>query len=99
SMGKMSLALDIMRHVGVAMKQAVGIFSLEMSKDQLVDRLLSAQSDVNLWKIRTGNLNDDDFEKIGQAMGELSESPIFIDDAAGSNIMEIRAKARRLQAE
>jgi replicative DNA helicase len=99
SMGKTSLALDIMRHVAVDLKQSVGIFSLEMSKDQLVDRLLSSQSDVNLWKIRTGNLNDDDFEKIGQAMGELSESPIFIDDAAGSNIMEIRTKARRLQAE
>ncbi|HYV33693.1 MAG TPA: replicative DNA helicase, partial [Candidatus Limnocylindria bacterium] len=99
SMGKTSLALDIMRHVAVDLKQPVGIFSLEMSKDQLVDRLLSSQSDVNLWKIRTGHLNDNDFEKIGQAMGELSESPIFIDDAAGSNIMEIRTKARRLQAE
>lgn len=99
SMGKTSLALDIMRHVGVNAKIPVGIFSLEMSKDQLVDRLLSAQSDVNLWKIRTGHLNDEDFEKIGQAMGELSEAPIFIDDAAGSNIMEIRTKARRLQSE
>jgi replicative DNA helicase len=99
SMGKTSLALDIMRHVAVNLKAPVGIFSLEMSKDQLVDRLLSSQSDVNLWKIRTGHLNDDDFEKIGQAMGELSEAPIFIDDAAGSNIMEIRTKARRLQSE
>ncbi len=99
SMGKTSLALDIMRHVGVNLKTPVGIFSLEMSKDQLVDKLLSSQSDVNLWKIRTGHLNDEDFEKIGQAMGELSESPIYIDDAAGSNIMEIRTKARRLQSE
>ncbi len=99
SMGKTSLALDIMRHVGVNLKKPVGIFSLEMSKDQLVDRFLSAQSDVNLWKIRTGHLNDSDFEKIGEAMGQLSEAPVFIDDAAGSNIMEIRTKARRLQAE
>lgn len=99
SMGKTSLALDIMRNVAVNAKVPVGIFSLEMSKDQLVDRLLSSQSDVNLWKIRTGHLNDDDFEKIGQAMGELSESPIYIDDAAGSNIMEVRTKARRLQSE
>jgi replicative DNA helicase len=99
SMGKTSLALDIIRHVSVSLKVPVGIFSLEMSKDQLVDRLLSAQSDVNLWKIRTGHLNDQDFEKIGEAMGVLSESPIFIDDAAGSNIMEIRTKARRLQSE
>jgi len=99
SMGKTSLALDILRHVGVHQKKPVGIFSLEMSKDQLVDRLLSAESDVNLWKIRTGHLNDTDFEQIGEAMGALSEAPIFIDDAAGSNIMEIRTKARRLQAE
>ena len=99
SMGKTSLALDIIRHVGVDLKVPVGIFSLEMSKDQLVDRLLSSQSDVNLWKIRTGHLNDTDFEQIGQAMGILSEAPIFIDDAAGSNVMEVRTKARRLQSE
>ncbi len=99
SMGKTSLALDFMRHIAVNAKIPVGIFSLEMSKDQLVDRLLSSQSDVNLWKIRTGHLNDEDFEKIGEAMGKLSESPIFIDDTAGSNIMEVRTKARRLQME
>jgi len=99
SMGKTSMALDIMRHVGVNLKIPVGIFSLEMSKDQLVDRLLSSQSDVDGFKIRTGRLNEDDFEKIGEAMGVLSEAPIFIDDAAGSNIMEVRTKARRLQSE
>lgn len=99
SMGKTALALDIMRNIGVNLKVPVGIFSLEMSKDQLVDRLLSSQSDVNLWKIRTGHLNDEDFEKIGEAMGVLSEAPIFIDDAAGSNIMEVKTKARRLQSE
>lgn len=99
SMGKTALALDFMRNIGVNLKIPVGIFSLEMSKDQLVDRLLSSQSDVNLWKIRTGHLNDEDFEKIGEAMGVLSEAPIYIDDAAGSNIMEVRTKARRLQAE
>ncbi len=99
SMGKTSLALDIMRHIGVNLKVPVGIFSLEMSKDQLVDRLLSSQSNVDGWKIRTGHLNDEDFEKIGEAMGLLSEAPIYIDDAAGSNIMEVRTKARRLQAE
>lgn len=99
SMGKTALALDILRHVSVHAKTPTGIFSLEMSKDQLVDRLLSCQSDVNLWKIRTGQLNEVDFEKLGEAMGTLSEAPIFIDDAAGSNVMEIRTKARRLQAE
>lgn len=99
SMGKTAMALDIMRHAAVVSKIPVGIFSLEMSKDQLVDRLLSSQSDVNLWKIRTGNLKDTDFERLGESMGVLSEAPIFIDDSAGSNIMEVRTKARRLQAE
>lgn len=99
SMGKTALSLDIMRSIATQQKVPVGIFSLEMSKDQLVDRLLSAQSGIDFWKIRTGNLNDDDFEKIGESMGTLSEAPIFIDDAAGSNIMEVRTKARRLKAE
>jgi replicative DNA helicase len=99
SMGKTSLALDIIRNVSVNSKIPTGIFSLEMSKDELVDRLLASQSDVELWKIRTGNLNEQDFEKINYGMGTLSEAPIFIDDAAGSNIMELRTKARRLQTE
>lgn len=99
SMGKTSLALDVIRNVSVNAKIPTAIFSLEMSKDQLVDRLLSSQSGVNLWKIRTGHLNDDDFEKLGDAMGLLSEAPIYIDDTAGANIMEVRTKARRLQTE
>lgn len=99
SMGKTSLALDIIRHVGVEERKPVAIFSLEMSKDQLVDRLLSAQSGVNLFKIRSGQLNDNDFELLGEAMGALSEAPIYIDDASGANIMEVRTKARRLQTE
>ncbi len=103
SMGKTSLALDMARNVAVKSKVGVGIFSLEMSKDQLVDRLLSSEADVNLWKLRTGHLSEEgsnnDFNRIGEAMGRLSEAPIFIDDAAGSNIMEIRTKARRLQSE
>lgn len=99
SMGKTTLALDIMRHIAVEAKTPVGIFSLEMSKDQLVDRLLASQSGVDFWKIRTGNLNEEDFEKLNYGMGSLAEAPIFIDDAAGSNIMEVRTKARRLKAE
>lgn len=103
SMGKTSLALDIVRHVAVVERVPVGIFSLEMSKDQLVDRLLCAQAGVDLWKMRTGKLSDapghDDFPRIGQAMGVLSEAPIYIDDSPMSNIMEIRTKARRLQME
>lgn len=103
SMGKTSLALDMVRNVALAQKKSVGFFSLEMSKDQLVDRLLSAEADVDLWKMRTGKLNDmgpdNDFERIGHALGRLSEAQIFIDDSGSVNIMELRTKARRLQAE
>lgn len=103
SMGKTSLALDIARQVAIKSKTSVGIFSLEMSKEQLIDRLLCSEAGVNLWRMRTGKLSDreddDDFPKIGHAMGVLSEAPIFIDDSATANVMEIRTKARRLQAE
>lgn len=103
SVGKTSLALDIARHAAVKEKVPVGLFSLEMSKEQLVDRLLCAEANVDLWKMRTGNLSDrpdsNDFPKIGHAMGILSEAPIYIDDSPGNNVMQIRTKARRLQAE
>jgi replicative DNA helicase len=103
SMGKTSLALDMVRNVAISSKHPVAIFSLEMSKDQLVDRLLAAEADVDLWKMRTGKLSDmgpdNDFERIGHALGRLSEAPIFIDDSGSLNIMELRTKARRLQAE
>ncbi|MBU2028820.1 replicative DNA helicase, partial [Patescibacteria group bacterium] len=103
SIGKTSLALDLARQIAVQQKAPVGIFSLEMSSDQLIDRMLSAQSGVDLWRLRTGRLKsedgDDDFQKIGEAMGILSEAPIFIDDAGSSNVMEMRTMARRLQAE
>ncbi len=103
SIGKTSLALDLARQVAVQQKVPVGIFSLEMSSDQLIDRMLSAQSGVDLWRLRTGRLKsgdtDDDFQRIGEAMGILSEAPIFIDDAGSANVMEMRTMARRLQAE
>jgi replicative DNA helicase len=103
SVGKTSLALDVARYAATRAKVPVGIFSLEMSKEQLVDRLLCAEAGVDLWKMRTGRLSDrdedDDFPRIGHAMGILSEAPIYIDDSATSNIMEIRTKARRLQIE
>lgn len=103
SMGKTSLALDIVRNVAVGYKKPVAIFSLEMSKDQLVDRLLAAEAEVDLWKMRTGRLSDiganNDFERIGHALGRLSEAPIYIDDSGSLNIMELRTKARRLQSE
>jgi len=70
-----------------------------MSKEQLVDRLLCSEAGVDSWKLRTGNLSDEDFPKIGHAMGVLSEASIFIDDSVSTNVMEIRTKARRLQAE
>ncbi len=103
SMGKTSLALDVIRNVAMTEKKSVAIFSLEMSKDQLVDRILAAEADVDLWKMRTGKLNDlgpdNDFERIGHALGRLSEAKIFIDDSGSLNIMELRTKARRLQSE
>lgn len=103
SVGKTSLALDLARQAAIKNKAGVGIFSLEMSKEQLVDRMLCAQANVNLWKMRTGNLSDkdedNDFSKIAEAMGLLSEAPIYIDDSPNVSVMEIRAKCRRLQSE
>ncbi|MFA6513836.1 MAG: replicative DNA helicase [Patescibacteria group bacterium] len=103
SVGKTSFALDIARQAAIKSKEGVGIFSLEMSKEQLVDRMLCSQANVSLWKMRTGNLSDkegdNDFAKIGEAMGKLAEAPIYIDDSGTLSIMEIRAKARRLQME
>jgi len=103
SMGKTTFALDIVRQVAIKTKVPVAIFSLEMSKEQLVDRMLCAEAGVDLWKMRTGKLSthgeNDDFARIGHAIGILSESNIFIDDSATANIMEIRTKARRLQME
>lgn len=99
SMGKTSLALNIAHHVAVKEGIPVGVFSLEMSKEQLIDRLLASQSGIDSWKLRTGNLEDSDFPKINNAMAVLSEAPFFIDDSAVTNIMEMRTKARRLQSE
>lgn len=101
SVGKTTLALDIARLVAMKSKIPVGIFSLEMSKEQLVDRLICSEASVPLWQMRTGRLGHDgnEFERIGQALSTLAEAPIFIDDSPTATIMEIRAKARRLQME
>lgn len=103
SVGKTTFALDIARQIGVYSKVPVGIFSLEMGADQLIDRMLAAQAGVDLWRLRTGKLSSDgpnnDFERLSDAMGVLSEAPIFIDDSGSLNIMEMRTMARRLQAE
>jgi replicative DNA helicase len=101
--GKTTFALDLMRHIAIREKKSVGFFSLEMSRDQLVDRILSAEAGLPLYKIRNGQLSDapesDDFPRLGHAMGALSESKIYIDDLGSANIMEVRTKARRLQME
>lgn len=99
SIGKSSLALNIADHVACEEKTAVGIFSLEMSKEQIIDRFLCMRGAVDSWKLRTGNLEDEDFGKLNYAMGVLSEAPIYIDDSPYANVMEIRTKARRLQVE
>lgn len=101
SLGKSALALDIGRRVAVKEKIPVGFFSLEMSRDQVIDRLLASEAGVDLWRLRTGKLSShgegNDFEKIQQALGVLSEAPIYIDDTAGPNVLQMRAMARRLQ--
>lgn len=100
SMGKTTLALDMARKAAVDNKVPVGIFSLEMSSQQLVQRMLSAQSQVNAWNIRTGKgLKDHDFQLISSSLDVLSKAPIYIDDQAGNNITKMRAAARRLKAE
>ncbi|HEX4774905.1 MAG TPA: replicative DNA helicase [Candidatus Saccharimonadales bacterium] len=95
SMGKTALALNFAHNIAVQSGEPVLIFSLEMSKEQLVDRLLSMESGVDAWALRTGNLTDADFEKIGQAMGTLSEAQIFIDDSPGITVGDLRTKSRR----
>lgn len=95
AMGKTAIALNLTQNVALNEKQAVLFFSLEMSKDQLVDRMLASESGVDAWNIRTGNLSDEDFEKLGSAMGSLSEAPIYIDDTPGITVLEMRTKARR----
>lgn len=100
--GKSSLALNIGAHAA-SQGVPVGLFSLEMSTDQIVDRLIANQANVDLWRLRTGRLSGEgptsDFARIQQAFGELSEIPLFIDDSASADILQMRAMARRLQAE
>jgi replicative DNA helicase len=97
--GKTAWSLNIARHVAVEQKMPVCFFSLEMSKEELVDRLLVRQADIDAWKMKTGQLNDDDLSRLSEAMGILAEAPLYIDDTPGLNILQIRTKARRLQIE
>jgi replicative DNA helicase len=95
AMGKTTLVTNLAYNVATVAKQSVLFFSLEMSKEQLVDRMLSDASGVDAWNIRTGNLSDEDFSKLSEAMGEMAEAPIFIDDTPGVSVLEMRTKARR----
>ncbi len=97
--GKTAIMLNMAQYVAVHEKTPIGVFSLEMSKEELVDRLLVGQADVDAWRLKTGKLSEDDFTKISEAMGQLADAPIFIDDTPGLSIMEMRSKARRLQLE
>lgn len=100
SVGKTSLALDIARQAAINHNVPVGIFSLEMSAQQLIDRMLATQAQVDSWELRTGRLNSEsDFDKIRDSLDVLSKAPIYIDDEPGSNILKMRAVARRLKSE
>jgi len=99
SMGKTSLALNIAQNAAIRHHKTVGIFSLEMSKEQLVDRLFASMLGVDSWKLQRGKLDDSDFQNMGPIMDELNKANIFIDDSVASSLPELRAKARRLQME
>ncbi len=100
SMGKTALALDIARQTATKHGTAVGIFSLEMSSQQLVDRMLAAQAGVNSWRLRTGKISrDDEYERLQAGIATLSEAPIYIDDKPGSTVLSMRSVARRLKME
>lgn len=98
-MGKTTFALNVVHHITVVEKRRVGFFSLEMSREELVDRLLVAQADIDAWRLKTGRLDQQDFLKLSDAMGVLADAGIFIDDTPGMSIFEMRTRARRLMTE
>lgn len=97
--GKTTLALNIAQSLAVESNRPVAIFSLEMSKEELVDRLLVSQADIDAWKLKTGKLSEEDFTALSNAMGVLAEAPIYIDDTPALSITEMRTRARRLQVD
>ncbi len=97
SMGKTSLALNIAENVALREKRPVAIFSLEMSKESLLLRLLASQARVDAHKFRTGHLGRDDWSKMTQSLGQLAEAPLWVDDSGSATVMEMGAKARRLK--
>jgi replicative DNA helicase len=98
-MGKTAMGLNIAQYAAVQRHVPVAIFNLEMSKDQLVNRMLCSEVMVDSQRMRTGKLEDDDWNKVAQALAPLSEAPIYIDDTPGISVMDIRAKCRRLKLE
>jgi len=97
--GKTAFGLNIARYVAVEKKMPVCMFSLEMSKEELVDRLLVRQGMIDAWKLKTGQLSSGDFDSLSEAMGILAEAPLYIDDTPGLTVTELRTKARRLQVD
>ena len=95
AMGKTTLVTNLAYNVATIEKKTVLFFSLEMSKEQLIDRMLADAAGVDSWNIRTGNLSEEDFAKLAEASGEMAEAPIFIDDTPGVSVLEMRTKARR----
>jgi replicative DNA helicase len=99
SMGKSAFALNIAEHVAIKEKKAVGVFSIEMSKEQLALRMLCGRAGISQQKLRAGKLRDTEWSRLATIGGVLSEAPIFIDDSPAISSLEIRAKARRLKAQ
>lgn len=99
SMGKTSLVLNIAQYASIRKKLPVAVFSLEMSREQLVTRMLCAEAMVDQQKVRTGQLSDDDWQKLTRAAGPLSQAPLYIDDSPGITVVEMRARCRRLKSE
>lgn len=97
--GKTAFATNIAQFAAVEKKIPVGIFSLEMSNQELIDRILVGQANIDAWKLKTGNLKSEDFDRLSEAMGVLADSPLFIDDTPGQSILQLRTKARRLKSE
>ncbi|MDP9347994.1 MAG: replicative DNA helicase [Gemmatimonadota bacterium] len=99
SMGKTAFTLNIAQHAAIAAKKAVAFFSLEMSKESLVQRMLTSEARVDAGRVRTGRLRDDDYPRLAQAAGLLNTAPVYIDDTPGISVLEMRAKARRLKSD
>lgn len=97
--GKTALSLNISQYVSVERNVPVGFFSLEMSREELVDRLLVSQANIDAWKLKTGRLGEEEFTRLSDAMGILADAPLYIDDTPGISVLEMRTKARRLMAE